>query len=171
MRRPGGCENRHAPAHNTVMARRVRANWRGTQLRCGPTATNHGTKQSQQVNILTDCINLVVRVFENEWLAAAHARPARALPPSLIACWALLGRVGTRGCVDAGRVHGARLFALSSFLSRRTNEGHGGPRSVAVPLPMIGADKSARKRSFGQPVARLSPASSHAQRTSLRRIS
>jgi hypothetical protein len=37
-----------------------------------------------------------------------------------------------RGFAGAGRVHPARPFILSSFLSRRKSEGHEGPRSVAV---------------------------------------
>jgi GxxExxY protein len=42
------------------------------------------------------------------------------------------GALGESGFTGAGRVHIARPFILSSFLSRRQKEGHGGPRSVAV---------------------------------------
>lgn len=46
-----------------------------------------------------------------------------------------LGRIGKRGFVDAGKVYDARSFALPSLLSRRKNENHEVPRSVAAPLP------------------------------------
>jgi GxxExxY protein len=45
------------------------------------------------------------------------------------------------GFAGAGKVHIARPFILSSFLSRRQPEGHGGPRSVTVPHHQESAER------------------------------
>jgi hypothetical protein len=73
----------------------------------------------------------VIRVVENEWGASLYAQAATALPTrrSMSATlWTSampgFGVSSGSGFAGAGRVYIARLFILSSFLSRRQPEGH-----------------------------------------------